>query len=229
MKFFYGLLFTVLCYWAPAQKYRLQAAYNYLYSPALDKAVQTYNFSRPFLSNPQPLLISGSSIETSILFAKDARIKHSINLQYTLFRSYAENNNLNNVLVLHWINAGYSIYFYPLQQHPQFYNELSIFLAPSGLFRKVNGKPFEINGSRAKSLGIAAGLKAQAGYIWMTGKQLNFSIFASINVMPYWYAPNNEAIINQTKGLVVKNTGTSAFGAQIGIAAYFPATGKFNR
>ena len=40
-----------------AQEFKIDASYNYMFANQWDKAIQTYNFSRPFNYEKQPLLM----------------------------------------------------------------------------------------------------------------------------------------------------------------------------
>jgi hypothetical protein len=51
-----------------AQGFILDASYQYLKWGQLDNAVKTYNFSRPFLAQKQPLLINGLNTSISYVF-----------------------------------------------------------------------------------------------------------------------------------------------------------------
>ena len=42
-----------------SQETHIGFSYEYLYCPQFDKAIQTYNFDRPFLNEKQPLFLNG--------------------------------------------------------------------------------------------------------------------------------------------------------------------------
>ena len=44
-----SLLLLKFCF-SMAQEFKIDVSYNYLYSNQWDKAIQTYNFSRPFVA-----------------------------------------------------------------------------------------------------------------------------------------------------------------------------------
>ena len=93
-----------------AQEFKIDVSYNYLYSKQWDKAIQTYNFSRPFIAEKQPLLIHGLNSSLSYIFKSTKNLRHGINVSYSYFRSSAENENLENILKLHFLNLGYVLH-----------------------------------------------------------------------------------------------------------------------
>ena len=52
----FGMLFFTFIS-TKAQEFRTDVSYKYMFSNKWDKAIQTYNFSRPFIETKQPLLI----------------------------------------------------------------------------------------------------------------------------------------------------------------------------
>ena len=82
-----------------AQEFRTDISYKYIFANKWDKAIQTYNFSRPFLEKKQPLLMHGLNASVSYIFKSSIRLKHGINISYTYFKSTAENENLKNILI----------------------------------------------------------------------------------------------------------------------------------
>ena len=111
LKKLYGIFLLVLSINLTAQELKLDLSYKYMYSNQWDKMIQTYNFSRPFLTEKQPLLMSGLNTSLSYIFKNKKHFKHGINLSYSYFRSSAENKNLNNSLNLHLINLGYLLHY----------------------------------------------------------------------------------------------------------------------
>ena len=79
-----------------AQELKTDLSYNYLYSNEWDKAIQTYNFSRPFNTERQPLINHGLNASLSYIFESNKNFKHGVNLSYSYFRSSAENENYEN-------------------------------------------------------------------------------------------------------------------------------------
>ena len=74
-----------------SQNISIQSSYQYLYVPQWDKAIQTYNFSRPHLADKQDLFRHGYNI--NLLF--DIGLEHfTPSFSYSYFNSISENSNL---------------------------------------------------------------------------------------------------------------------------------------
>ena len=201
---------------ARAQEIKMDASYEYLYSRQWDKAIQTYNVSRPFLKEKQPLLMNGLNTSISYVFENEKHVKHGINVSYAYFRSSAENENFNNMLKLHFINLGYILHYENAEKSKGLYADLIISATSSGLFRHINGNPFEYDETTSRAFGIGGDICLKAGYYLTLKNNFYLSPFISIAYTPYLYSPNSEAVINQTKELTSKNW-TGILTTQIGL------------
>jgi len=213
------LIFSMLFYTLSntiAQEFRSEVSYKYMFANKWDKAIQTYNFSRPFLTEKQPLLIHGLNTSISYIFKSSKRLKHGINLSYSYFKSSAENENVNNIFNLHFLNMGYIIHYQNNENAKGLYADLIISAVTSALFRNVNDEPFEYDETRSKAFGIGGDLSIRAGYSLSLKNKIHLSPFALVGYAPYIYSPNSEAVINQTKGLVGYNW-TGIYTTQIGL------------
>ena len=199
-----------------AQEFRTDISYKYIFANKWDKAIQTYNFSRPFLEEKQALLMHGLNASVSYIFKSSSSFKHGINISYSYFKSSAENENLNNILNLHFLNLGYIIHYENNEKTKGLYTDLIISAVSSGLFRNVNDEPFEYDGTRTKAFGIGGDMSVRAGYYLNLKNKINLSPFVLVGYTPYFYSPNSEAVINQTKGLV-SNNWTGIFTTQVGL------------
>lgn len=199
-----------------AQELKTSVSYQYMFADKWDKAIQTYNFSRPFLQDKQPLLMHGANTSVSYIFQSSKRIKHGINISYSYFRSAAENENLNNTLNLHFLNFGYIIHYENYEKTKGLYTDLIISALSSVLFRNVNDEPYEYDDTRAKAFGIGGDLSIRAGYYLNLKDKIYLSPFVLLGYTPYLYSPNTEAVINQTKELV-GNHWTGIFTSQVGL------------
>ena len=200
------LIFSMLFYrLSIAQEFRSEVSYKYMFANKWDKAIQTYNFSRPFLTEKQPLLIHGLNTSVSYIFKSSKSLKHGINLSYSYFKSSAENENLNNTFNLHFLNLGYIIHYQNNENAKGLYADLIISAVTSALFRNMNDEPFEYDETRSKAFGIGGDLSIRAGYSLSLKNKIQLSPFALVGYAPYIYSPNSEAVINQTKGLVGYN------------------------
>lgn len=216
VKRLFGLSLLILSISAHAQELKLDLSYKYIYSNQWDKIIQTYNFSRPFLTEKQPLLMSGLNTSLSYIFKNEKHFKHGINLSYSYFRSSAENENFNNSLNLHFINLGYLLHYENADKWKGVYSDLIVSVTSSGLFRNLNGEPFEYDETKSKAFGIGGDINLKCGYYLKLKNNSYLSPFLSIGYTPYLYSPNTEAVINQTKGLTSKNW-TGILTTQIGL------------
>ena len=199
-----------------AQEFKIDASYEYLYSGQWDKAIQTYNVSRPFQTEKQALLMNGLNTSISYVFENEKHVKHGINVSYAYFRSSAENENFNNMLKLHFINLGYILHYENAEKSKGLYADLIISTTSTGLFRHINGNPFEYDETTSRAFGIGGDICLKAGYYLTLKNNFYLSPFISIAYTPYLYSPNSEAVINQTKELTSKNW-TGILTTQIGL------------
>lgn len=212
----FGMSFLI-CAKASAQECTIEAAYLYISANQWNKAVQTYNFSRPFVSERQPSLQQGINASASYLFTSPERLKHGINLSYSYFRSSTENANLANDLYLHLIGLGYVVHYQQNSEKNGLYTDLIVSAVSSGLFRNVNGEPFEYDGTKSKALGIGGEISVKSGYYFKMKNQFFLSPFIGLGYAPYFYSPKTEAVINQTSNLASKNW-TGLLTMKIGVA-----------
>lgn len=63
---------------ASGQDWSVGIGYGYLYSPQFDAAIQTYNMSRPFLEEHQPLLVNATFLKLGYDF--ESKIKFNSGL-----------------------------------------------------------------------------------------------------------------------------------------------------
>ncbi|GAB4457280.1 MAG: hypothetical protein OHK0036_20880 [Bacteroidia bacterium] len=199
-----------------AQEFKTDVSYKYMFANQWDKAIQTYNFSRPFISEKQPLLMHGLNASISYIFKSSKNLRHGINLCYSYFRSSSKNENLENVLNLHSLNLGYILHYENSNKLKGLYTDLIISATSSGLFRKVNGEAFEYDDTKSKAFGIGGDITLKLGYCVKLKNKNYLSPFIAFGYTPYLYSPNTEALINQTKGLVGKNW-TGILTTQIGL------------
>lgn len=211
------LFFVSLCTGGWAQQWNLDFSYKYLYSGQWDKAIQTYNFSRPFLPQKQPLLMHGFGASGSTVFKGNKPVKHGMKLSYSLIRSAAENESFNNTLNLHFAEIGYVMHYELTGKWNRFYTEVALSAVGSGLFRKINGEAFVYDEKPSRAFGIGGNLQVLLGYSVPLKNRVYWSPWISFGYAPYLYSPNTEAVINQTKGLSGKNS-TALLSGQIGCA-----------
>ena len=200
-----------------AQEFKIDASYNYMFANQWDKAIQTYNFSRPFNYEKQPLLMHGLTTSGTYIFKSAKRIKHGVNISYSYFRSSSENENLDVKLHLNFLKLAYLLHYEYKEKLKNLYTDFIFSATTSALFRNVNGKPFTYDEEKSKAYGIGGDISVKMGYFMGFKNKNGLSPFVLIACTPYFYSPNTEAVINQTKGLTSK-TSTAIFSAQMGLA-----------
>jgi hypothetical protein len=200
-----------------SQELKVDLSYKYLYANQWDKAVQTYNFSRPFLSEKQPLFQNGIKASFSIIFKNDKDLKHGMQMSYSYFRSSAENVEFNNTLRLHFLDMGYLMHYENTEKWKGIYADIVVSVSSSGLFRYVNDEPLIIDESSSKALGVGVELNLKLGYCVQLRHNQCLSTFISLGYTPYFYSPLMEGVINQTNGLSSKSW-TGILSAQMGLS-----------
>ena len=203
MKYF---LFITACFIQLvvfSQVPRVGASYSYIYSGQWDKAIQTYNFSRPFLTEPQRLLIHGTGVSGTYLFPSSGKLHHGVHLSYTYFRSNAENVNLTSTLNLHLLSPGYVVHLENAKN--SFYAEARVSLLTSGLFRQVNSEPISDDDTPLRAFGIGGLIEAEFGYHKLFPAKNSIDPFVSVGYAPYFFSRKSEAVLNQTSGLTGRN------------------------
>ena len=200
-----------------AQEFKIDASYNYMFANQWDKAIQTYNFSRPFNYEKQPLLMHGLTTSGTYIFKSTKRIKPGVNISYSYFRSSSENENLDVKLHLNFLKVAYLLHYEYKEKLKNLYTDFIFSATTSALFRNVNGKPFTYDEEKSKAYGIGGEISVKMGYFMKFKNKNGISPFILIACSPYFYSPNTEAVINQTKGLASKPS-TAIFSAQMGLA-----------
>lgn len=200
-----------------AQEFKAALSYNYIYAKQWDRHMQTYNLSRPFVVEKQPLFMHGAHISVATIFKSAKKLNHGIDLSYGYFKSSAQNENLNTTLSLHFVNLSYLLHYASFNKMKCLYVDVLISATSSGLFKNVNGKSVVYEEKKARSFGIGGDLSLKAGYYLKLKNKMHLSPFILVGYTPYFYSPNTEVVINQTKGLTGKNW-TGIFNTQIGLA-----------
>ena len=216
MRTLFLLLFLFLFIGAQSQEIEVDLSYKYMFANNWDKAIQTYNFSRPFLTEKQPLFIHGINGSVSYIFKSENKFKQGINASYSQFSSYAENVNFMNQYILHFLNVGYILRYESTEKWHGLTTDFILSASSSALFRNVNDEPFIYDDSRSKAFGIGGDLSIKTSYSFNLKNNIRLSPFIQIGYTPYLYSPNTEAVINQTTGLITPDY-KGVFTSQIGV------------
>jgi hypothetical protein len=203
-----------------AQEIEADLSYKYMFASNWDKAIQTYNFSRPFLTEKQPLFMHGMNGSVSYIFKSENKFKQGINASYSHFSSYAENVNFVNQLNLHFLNVGYILRYESTEKWLGLTTDFILSASSSALFRNVNDEPFIYDEVRSKAFGIGGDLSIKTSYSFNLKNNIRLSPFIQVGYNPYLYSPNTEAVINQTRGLVSPKF-PGVFTSQIGVKVRF--------
>jgi hypothetical protein len=216
MRALFLLLFLFLFIDAQSQEIEADLSYKYMFASNWDKAIQTYNFSRPFLTEKQPLFMHGISGSVSYIFKSENKFKQGINASYSHFSSYAENVNFVNQYILHFLNVGYLLRYESTEKCKGLTTDFILSASSSALFRNVNDEPFIYNDMRSKAFGIGGDLSVRTSYSFNIKNKIRLAPFFQIGYTPYLFSPKTEAVINQSSGLAAPNF-TDVFSSQIGV------------
>jgi hypothetical protein len=216
MRALFLLLFLFPLLDTQAQEIEAELSYKYMLASNWDKAIQSYNFSRPFLTEKQPLLMHGMNASVSYIFKSANKFKQGINASYSHFSSYAENVNFVNQYNLHFLNVGYIFRYESTEKLKGLTTDFILSASSSALFRNVNDQPFIYDEVRSKAFGIGGDLSVRTSYSFNIKNKFHLSPFVQVGYTPYLFSPNTEAVINQTRGLVAPNF-TDVFSTQVGL------------
>lgn len=189
------------------QHVRVGIGYANIYAMQWDKAIQTYNFSRPHITQKQPLIKNGATVHSSYLFTSNRRYAHGIICSYSYYNSSSANENLSNTLHLHLVKPGYMMHFENSTLSKHLSVDLVVSAVLGGLYRRVDEAPYTYDDKRAKAFGIGGSFDMKCAYQCVKiKKRLGLSPYVSAGFTPYFYAPSFESILNQTKLLVIKSS-----------------------
>ncbi|NBV09687.1 MAG: hypothetical protein EBR91_10775 [Flavobacteriia bacterium] len=205
---------------AAAQEIKAEVSYTYLFANQWDKAIQTYNFSRPWLAENQPLFTNGLKVSATKTYGSSTPFSHGYSLSYAYFGSLAENENATLKLNLHFLKMGYVLHYENTERSLPLYVDFSLCASSSFLMRKQDGTPFIYDEAWSKAFGMGGELGLKLGYRIKPTERFQFSPFIEIGCTPFFFSPNTEAVINQTKSLAGKPW-TAMLHAQSGIAFHF--------
>lgn len=188
-----------------SQLLQFEIANNYLLANEWNKAIQTYNFSRPFLTEAQPLFRLGLNFSATYLFTNEKKLNHGIGLGYSYFNSYALNDSFSNSLLLNFLSINYVLQWKAKKTEGGLYSEMNLSLKSSGLFRRVNDEAFLVDESVSKAFGLGGDLGLKVGYMLPSKRRSGLAFFLGAGTSPFFWSPNTEGVINQTSELASKS------------------------
>lgn len=201
---------------ANAQEFNGGVSYQYISATQWNKIIQTYNFSRPFVVQKQPLFSGGGCVSFTKLFTTHKNISKGVSVSYALMKSKSVNENFINTLNLHFVNIGYTIRYGDIGKQKAAFGEVTFSAITSGLFRNVNDASFIYDDAKSKAFGIGGNINLKVGYWFDVSKKLDCAPYLTVGYCPYLYSPNTETVINETRGLIGKDH-TGIINAQIGL------------
>ena len=214
---FFSFFFFHVMY---AQKFSLDVSYKYMYAKQWDRSIQLYNFSRPWLLEKQPLLMHGVNAGFSYDVSSKKEFNRGLSVDFSFFRSVAENKNMANAINLYISNVGYFARKDFSILHSNCYTEIRLALTVSGLFRRVNQEPILVDDTQTRAFGIGSDIQVKFGYDLPCLAGIKGSLFLAVSYAPYVYSPYSESVLNQTMG-ITNHYGTGIVGAQIGFRKVF--------
>jgi hypothetical protein len=185
-----------------AQEHHVDVGYRYLYAPRWDRMVQTYNVSRPFLDELQPLLQHGIGMGYAYFFSGERRLRSGLSIGYDRFISHADASGLESRIRLHQLRIGYTARILPQERERPWQVEVGASVLGNHLSRLVNDASIEDEELRPRSLGLGAEVNVLVGRRMAIGDHRWLMPYIRVGIAPYVHQPSAEPVLNQTRGLV---------------------------
>jgi len=223
MKTLITVVFLVFASSSYSQELRIGVGYSNLYSKQYDRLIQTYNVSRPFLQEKQPLLNTGIHSSLSYLFKSEKNLRSGIAIDYSLVNSKAENQNLDLTLSFNMFELGYLLQYNNEDKFGHFYSEFGIGAVLGILNKKQDNEAYLIDDKVIRSLQIGAAVSLNIGYVFELKDKLKVSPFIGFQYAPYFSEGQSERVINQTINLIDEEEQYSSFFKfDLGLRVYLP-------
>jgi hypothetical protein len=213
----FSLVFVLISFSNYSQELNISFSYNAIIFNELDNTIRTYNFNRPFLQNKQSLLHNGFQSSVGYFFNSEKKVKHGFQISYANFQSKASNEDFNNTLKLNFVNIAYAAHYKNFTKFNNLFLQFNLSIKGSSLKREINGSDFYFNESNKYAIGIGSEIGIRCAYSIKILENQSLSPFVEVAYVPFFYAPNNEPLINQTLGLV-SNSWSPIFSVQAGIS-----------
>lgn len=189
---FWGMIIAV---GLKGQEFSLSAAYQYSYSAEWDKAIQRYNFARPFMDDAQPLLIHGAYLGASYFFTTDKKWNSGLKSSYSLTRSSADNVD-KLAINLHQFHLGYSLNYKFEGSLDKLRLETDITAISTLLSKRVNNEIELIDDEKNRTFGIGISVGLTILYRIEISDKSALSPFLSVEYSPYLRSPESESILD---------------------------------
>ena len=209
------------------QQLNFGLAYQNMYVKQWDQAIQTYNFSRPYLVEKQPLLQHATNLECQYIFNSSKNYYSGITTNYSYLRSSAKNQDYDVAFNAHFIKLGYTIHYENQKHLDNFYIDLSISALATLMNKSIKDERVQIDDENLKALGLGDGYDINIGYKFKALQNRDFSVYGGVGYTSYFWSPQSEAVLNQTIGLSSKIE-DSIFAWKIGLKMHFDYSKKTN-
>ncbi|MFT5823566.1 MAG: hypothetical protein ACI8ZM_004828 [Crocinitomix sp.] len=212
------ILFTLAFGAVQSQTVRIDFGYSHLYSPQLDRVVQTYNFSRPNLTEKQPFIQHGIISSATVYFKRNENLKSGFSGKHAYFSSSASNPNAVIKLRYHMFDLGYALNY--SKPSSKLYGELGIFATFGSLTKRINGERFISDDLPVHSFQFGGLINLNLGYLLTVHERMKIAPFIGANFAPYFSKGQSESVINQTSTLV-DEAYTTFFRFEFGCSIYY--------
>ncbi|NOQ75027.1 MAG: hypothetical protein GQ574_23645 [Crocinitomix sp.] len=217
------ILFMLAFGTAKSQTVRIDLGYSHLYSLQLDRAIQTYNFSRPNLTEKQPFIQHGFISAVTVYFKRNENLKSGFSAKHTYFSSSVSNPNAAIKFNYHMFDLGYALNY--RKPSSKLFGEVGVYAVVGSLTKQLNGEPFTSDGSPVHSWQFGGLINLNLGYLMTISERLKLAPFISANFSPYLSKGESESVINQTSGLVYESY-TTFFRFEAGLSIHYDRVAK---
>jgi len=197
-----------------SQSLSIGLGYQFQYAPEWNTAIQTYNFTRPWLQKKQPLLENGMIVNVDYLFDSEKILKHGISGVYSYYRSYSVNPDFISAINQHGINIAY-IMRLDGPTMKSFFVDFKFSYAMTFLDRSVNKEAVTVDGKKLVAVGFGGNFDFKFGYKLPLTSSSSFAPFLGVGIGGM-YNYKAESVLNQTTGITSSPT-TLIFVASVGI------------
>ena len=205
------------------QSWEFHAGYQNVTAKQWNRAIQTYNFSRPFLEEKQPNLAGAAQVGMSYLFKNKTPFRYGPGIQYAMVRSTAENGGETDRIQVQWPELVFHFrYYYSFRDSasgPS--NALYIETAPGfsilTMERRIDGELQTVDDTEQRFTGYGVALHTQVGFSWRVSEKLALEPYFSYTYDPLINIPESPVLINQTENFDLRE-GTSAGRLRLGLA-----------
>ncbi len=191
-----------------SQGFFVGAGFQQHYIPEYDKAIRSYNSGRPYLEEDHALIGAATYLEASF-WGRVKQWNSGIQLSHSYSRSRSESCNFNTKLRFHQVQLSYVLRWLPKPDTPGpwYYFDLHVGATGTELSRMINGGSVSVDDEPLRAWGGGGQLGLTFSFPIEINKNRSGELFAGATFLPYFYSPNAEPVIHQTKGLTSEESG----------------------